>query len=96
MFHVKQWRWVDHCCSIRPNLCTPAPRLAIKKRREASSHLFVQIGTIIAGNARSFNNEMEEIWQQLLRVTDSGLESGLSGWLMADCYKQMKRTDSGT
>lgn len=46
--------------------CCSQPRQAIKKRREARSHLFVQIGTIISGTRRIFNPQFKNSLQQEL------------------------------
>jgi hypothetical protein len=54
-----RWQPVIHACCSQP-------RQAIKKRREAPSHQFVQIGTIIPGSRRIFNPQFKNLLQTKL------------------------------
>jgi hypothetical protein len=53
---------------VTGKLAPTTPRPAIKKRREASSHLFVQIGTIIAGISRNFNTQINDFRQGNVQI----------------------------
>lgn len=60
---MKQWLAAANSLARRRT----AMHLGDKKWRECFSHLFVQIGTIIAGNGRTFNTQIKQILQQIVR-----------------------------